>query len=95
MMKRDSRRFRESHEETLIRESEESASNTPVGGPCKGGLRRPHGPGSSHAMGVSAPFTVGAVDQLLGKEVIIIIKTIATKTIGIQPGPRFPKASLA
>ena len=30
------------------------------------GLRSVHGPGSSHAIGVSAPFTVWAVDPLLG-----------------------------
>ena len=42
------------------------------------------GPGSSHAIGVSAPFTVWAVVPLLGGGSIKII-IIATKTIGIQP----------
>ena len=42
------------------------------------------GPGSSHAIGVSAPFTVWAVVQLLGGGSIIKRK-ILTKTIGIQP----------
>ena len=42
------------------------------------------GPGSSHAIGMSAPFTVWAVVPLSRGGSIIIIK-ILTKTIGIQP----------
>ena len=42
------------------------------------------GPESSHAIGVSSPFTVWAVVPLLrGGSIKIII--ILTKTIGIQP----------
>ena len=40
-------------------------------------------PGSSHAIGMSAPFTVWAVVPLSRGGSIIII--ILTKTIGIQP----------
>ena len=64
-----------------------------------GRMLRTQGPGSSHAIGVSAPFTVWAVDPLLGGNNNkhyknnrdptcwlgpLIIK-ILTKTIGIQP----------
>ena len=52
-----------------------------VSGFCR--LPRTQGPGSSHAIGVSAPFTVWAVGTLLGAG--IIIRKILTKTIGIQP----------
>ena len=42
-------------------------------------------PGSSHAIGACAPFTVWAVVPFSrGGSIIIIIK-ILTKTIGIQP----------
>ena len=44
------------------------------------------GPGSSHAIGACAPFTVWAVVPLSrGGSIIIIIIIILTKTIGIQP----------
>ena len=48
-----------------------------------GRLHCPKRSGSSHAIGVSAPFTVWAVGTLLGAG--IIIRKILTKTIGIQP----------
>ena len=38
---------------------------TGMSGFCR--LRTPHRPGSTHAIGVSAPFTVWAVVPLLGK----------------------------
>ena len=56
---------------------------TGVSGFCR--LSSGAGPGSSHAIGVSASFTVWAVVPLLGGGSIIIIKKILTKTIGIQP----------
>ena len=70
-----------------------------VSGFCR--LRSVHGPGSSHAVGVSAPFTVWAVGPLLdGKNnnnnnnpyknnrdptCWLGPLKILTKTIGIQP----------
>ena len=42
------------------------------------------GPGSSHAIGMSAPFTVWAVVPL-SRGGSIIKRKILTKTIGIQP----------
>ena len=43
-------------------------------------------PGSSHAIGACAPFTVWAVVPFSrGGSIIIIIIKILTKTIGIQP----------
>ena len=43
------------------------------------------GPGSSHAIGVSAPFTVWAVGTLLGAGIKILTKTIGIQPVGLDP----------
>ena len=44
------------------------------------------GPGSSHAIGMSAPFTVWAVVPLSrGGRIIILTKTIGIQPVGLDP----------